>query len=267
MHSPVIAIDRGASFADFAIVQEGRLVDYLSVETRNWDDIGTTLKQIRGKYKTDQMVFTGSSSHMPAEIQKQVVEVPEIEAIGFGGSTLARLDTCLVVSMGTGSAMVHFDNHTATHVGGTGVGGGTIKGLATLLCGVDDPVTLEKLALSGKSANLNMTIGDLGLNDLSFLPADATVGNFANLKSDRVEDKAATILSLVGETIGIIASLCAREFSCRDAIIAVGKVSTNKSIRHTLGQVGKLYRTQFIFPDHPECATAFGAAIRYLQNR
>ncbi len=267
MHSPVIAIDRGASFADFAIVQDGRLTDYLSVETRNWDDIGATLKQIREKYQTDQLVFTGSASHMPAEIKKKVVVVPEIEAIGFGGAFLAKLETCLVISMGTGSAMVHFNKNTAAHVGGTGVGGGTIKGLASLLCGMDNPVALEKLALSGKSANLNMTIGDLGLNDLSFLPADATVGNFANIKSDRIEDKAAAILSLVGETIGIISSLCAREFKCSDTIVAVGKVSTNKSIRHTLGQVGKLYQTTFIFPEHPECATAFGAATRYLQNR
>ncbi len=266
MHAPVIAIDRGASFADFAIVQEGRLVDYLSVETRDWDAIDLTLKQIREKHQTDQLVFTGASSQMPSEIEKQVVVVPEIEAIGFGGGALAGLDTCLVISMGTGSAMVHLNQNTATHVGGTGVGGGTIKGLGTLLCGVDDPVALEKLALAGKSANINMTIGDLGLNDLSFLPADATVGNFANIKSDRVEDRAAAILSLVGETIGVIASLCAREFECSHTIVAVGKVSTNQSIRHTLGQVGKLYKTRFIFPEHPECATAFGAAIRFLQK-
>lgn len=266
MEKTVIAIDRGASFADFAVVENGRLDDYLSVETRNWDTINATLKQIREKHKTDHLVFTGSTAQMPDDLQRQVVVVPEIEAIGSGGAALANQSTCLVVSMGTGSAMVHVNKNTAAHVGGTGVGGGTIKGLASLLCDVDDPAVLEKLALSGKSAHLNMTIGDLGLNDLSFLPADATVGNFANIKSDRIEDRAAAILSLVGETIGIIASLCARECKCRDAIVAVGKVSTNKSIRHTLGHVGKLYQTQFIFPDYPECATAFGAATRYLQG-
>lgn len=266
MHKPVIAIDRGASFTDFAVIQNEQFTDHLSIETRNWHDIHAALNQFQGIHKTEHLVFTGASSQMPEEIQKQIVGIPEIEAIGFGGAALAKFKTCLVVSMGTGSAMVHFDKNRVTHVGGTGVGGGTIKGLASLLCGLDDPVALEKLALSGESANLNMTIGDLGLDDLSFLPADATVGNFANIKSDRIEDRAAAILSLVGETIGIIASICARKVNCQDRIVAIGKVSTNRHIRHTLERVGKLYQTRFIYPKHPECATAFGAGVRFLHD-
>jgi type II pantothenate kinase len=267
MQKPVIAIDRGASFTDFAVIQDEQFIDHTSIETRSWKDILTALSQIQNRHNTDQLVFTGAASQMPANIQKQIVEIPEIEAIGFGGATLAKYETCLVISMGTGTAMVHFDKNKAAHVGGTGVGGGTVKGLAALICNIDDPAVLEKLALSGKAAHLNMTIGDLGLDDLSFLPADATVGNFANIKSDRIEDKAAAILSLVAETIGIIASLCARAINCQDRIVAVGKVSTNRHIRHTLERVGSLYQTRFIYPEHPECATAFGAAIRHLKGQ
>jgi len=264
MSKTVIGIDRGASFTDFAVVRDEKPIDYLSVESRDWNDIDKTLEQIRRKNPTDHLAFSGASSGMPPEMKKRCTEVSEIDSIGLGGALLAGCKTCVVVSMGTGSAIVHVDHHKAAHVGGTGVGGGTIKGLASLLCGLDDPTVIEELALKGRAAQMNLTIGDLGMDDLSFLPTDATVSNFANIKSENIEDRAAGILSLVAETVGIMASLCAREAGCSENIVTVGKVAVNKHIRDTLKRVGVLYQTRFLHPEHPGCATAYGAAIKYL---
>jgi type II pantothenate kinase len=266
MSELIIGIDRGASFTDFAVVTKMSFIDHLSIETRQWPEINAALEKIREKYPTGHVAFSGAVTGMPADLKETIAEVPEIESIGRGGAALAGCETCLVASMGTGSAMVHVDRGRAKHMGGTGVGGGTIKGLAKLICNTEDVHLLEKLALDGSAAGMNMTIGDLGLADLSFLPADATVSNFAGIKSDSQKDKAAGILSLVAETIGIIASLCAREAGCRNSIVAVGKVAANRHIRHTLGRVGDLYQTRFLFPDHPGCATAYGAAIEYMNN-
>ena len=260
----IIGIDRGASFTDFAVVRDTSLVDHLSIETRDWPEIRAALKEIQGKYPTGQSAFSGAANDMPADLNEQVVDVPEIESIGLGGAALAERETCLVISMGTGSAMVHVDQGAAKHVGGTGVGGGTIKGLAKLICGTDNVHRVEELALKGSAAVMNMTIGDLGLGDLSFLSADATVSNFAGIKSDRREDKAAGILSLVAETIGIIGSLCALHAGCADNIVAVGKVSANRHVRETHERVGVLYQTRFQFPEHAGCAMAYGATLKYL---
>jgi len=267
MSELIIGIDRGASFTDFAVVQNKSLVDHLSIETRGWPEIRAALEKIQGKYPTSRIAFSGASTDMPLYLKEQVVNVPEIDAIGLGGATLADCNTCLVISMGTGSAMVHVNKGTANHMGGTGVGGGTIRGLAKLICGIEDVHRLEELALNGNAAGMNMTIGDLGLADLSFLSADATVSNFAGIKSDSQEDKAAGILSLVAETIGIIASLCALHAGCADNIVGVGKVATNQHIRHTLDRVGDLYQTKFVFPEHAGCATAYGAALKFRQMK
>ncbi len=267
MCEAVIGIDRGASFTDLVVVEGGVLGDRMSIETRDWNDIDAALTKLLTKSNTRHLAFTGASGGMPPELRKRLVEIPEIEAIGWGGARLANCKSCLVASMGTGSAMVHVDGSKATHMGGTGVGGGTLKGLATLLCATEDPAVLERYARDGDAANLNLTIGDLGCEALSFLPAHATVSNFADIKSHRVEDKAAAILSLVGETMGIIASLCAREAGCSEDIVAVGKVSTNIYIRSVLDQVGALYHTRFLYPVHPEFATAYGAAVKYGDYR
>ncbi|MBT8372194.1 MAG: hypothetical protein KJO34_14610 [Deltaproteobacteria bacterium] len=245
-NTPIIGIDRGASFTDFAVIKSGKLTENLSIENRDWKSIKIIYRRLIDKYHTDHIVFTGSVAHMPAAMKSKVHVIPEIDAIGFGGAALADCSDCIVVSMGTGSAIVRFADNNARHLGGSGVGGGTIKGLASLICGVDDPLKIEALALKGNASKLNLTIADV--------------------KSKKVEDLAAAILRLVGETVGIIASICARENNCRDHIVMVGKVSNNHFIRHVLKLVGKLYQTTFLFPPNPGYATVYGAAIKYTHD-
>ena len=266
-NTPTIGIDRGASFTDFAVIESDSLVETLSIERRDWQSITKAYYRLTDRYQTHRTVFTGSTAGMPAKMKNQVQMIPEIDAIGFGGSTLANYTDCIVVSIGTGTAIVHFSEQSTRHVGGTGVGGGTIKGLSSIICGLDDPLKIEALALKGNSSKINLNISDLGYEGLSFLGADMTASNFADVKSKKTEDLAAGILRLVGETVGILASVCAREFKCQNRIVIVGKVANSQFIRHTIDLVGKLYQTQFTFPENPGYATVYGAAIKFNYDR
>ena len=266
-NAPIIGIDRGASFTDFAVIESGSLAQTLSIEKRDWQSIVSTYDRLIDQYQTHRTVFTGATAGMPARIKKEVQLISEIDAIGFGGSALANYSDCIVVSIGTGTAIVHFSKHGARHVGGTGLGGGTIKGLSSIICGLDDPLKIETQALKGDPSTINLTISDLGYEGLSFLGSDMTASNFADVKSDKPEDMAAGILRLVGETVGIIASLCAREFNCPDRVVVVGKVANSQFIRHTMDLVGKLYQTQFTFPENPGYATVYGAALKFNHDR
>lgn len=263
----VIGVDRGASFTDFGVVAGGKLAAAESLAGRSWDEIVRVCDRLRSTHRTERIVFTGSTAGMPEEIRRRAAVVAEIEAIGFGGAALSGLRECLVVSAGTGTAIVHYQDGAVRHVGGTGVGGGTLTGLGALICGTADPQKLEEYALAGNAARVNLTLADLGYEGLSFLAGDVTASNFAAPKSRRVEDLSAGVLSLVAETVGIVASLCARELDCRERIVMAGKVSQNRYIRRVLELVGQLYQTSFIFPDHPGYATVFGAAVKYGQGQ
>ena len=94
-----------------------------------------------------------------------------------------------------------------------------------------------------------------------------TAGNFASVKSKKPEDLAAGILRLVGETVGIISSICARELKCMDNIVMVGKVANSRYIRQVLDLVGKLYQTRFLYPNNPGFATVYGAALKYQYDQ
>ena len=266
LDTPIISVDRGASFTDFAIVKSNRLEEKFSLEDRTWDAIMSSYQRLQADYQTDHMVFSGCAAGMPDAMENQINVIGEIDAIGFGGAALANSNHCLVVSIGTGTAMVHFNHNEAKHVGGSGVGGGTIKGLAALLCGLDDPLQIDALAVKGQASNLNLTISDLGYEEISFLGSDMTASNFASIRSEKTEDLAAAIMCLVAETVGIISSICARSLNCQANIVIVGKVANSPSIRRVLNLVGKLYQTQFQYPPNPGYATVYGAAMKYQHN-
>jgi len=263
----IIGIDRGATFTDFAVVTAERLTEKFSLENRDWGAISSSYTRLKTQYHTDHIVFSGCATGMPAAMLDHISVISEIDAIGFGGAALAGSSSCVVVSMGTGTAVVHFAENSAKHVGGSGVGGGTIKGLASLICGIEDPIRLDALAMQGSASNLNLTISDLGYEEISFLGADMTASNFASVKSKKTEDLAAGILRLVGEQVGIIASICARELDCRESIVMIGKVAQSPYIRQVLDLVGKLYQTKFLYPDNPGFATVYGAVLKYRHDQ
>ena len=57
----------------------------------------------------------------------------------------------MVVSMGTGTTLVKYDNGDISHVGGLGMGGGTLSGLARIMLGTDDIQHISELAKAGKA--------------------------------------------------------------------------------------------------------------------
>ena len=265
-NTPTIAIDRGASCTDLAVIESRNLLKTVSIENRDWQSIAKTYDRLAERFPGHRTVFTGSTAGMPVGLKSKSRIVSEIDAVGFGGAALAEYSNCVVASIGTGTAIVYFADHAARHVGGTGIGGGTIKGLSSIICDLVDPLQIEEMAQKGNPAKINMTISDLGYEGLSFLGSEMTASNFAAVKSNQPEDLAAGILRLVGETVGIMASMCAREFKCQDRIVIVGKVANSRFIRHTIELVGSLYETKFTFPGNPGYATVYGAAIKDLYD-
>ena len=97
--------------------------------------IGNLLYQHRLKLEEiEKIILTGVGATL---IKKDIYGIPtfqvnEFEAIGYGGLMLSGLSEALVVSMGTGTAFVQASKDQITHIGGSGVGGGTLLGILLL---------------------------------------------------------------------------------------------------------------------------------------
>ncbi len=189
-----------------------------------------------------------------------VRKVDEITAIGVGGSTLADKRDALVVSMGTGTAIVSVKPERIIHVGGTGVGGGTLLGLSKHLLNVARLETLEQLAATGDLTRVDLTVGDIAGGPLGTLPADATASNFGKLSSDaRPEDKARALINMIAEVIVVLSVSAARAADHRD-IVLTGKLVRVKPFLDRVTATRFLFERNFIVPQHAEYATAIGAA-------
>jgi len=189
-----------------------------------------------------------------------VHKVPEITAIGLGGSTLADKPEALVVSMGTGTAMVSVKGSAIEHVSGTGVGGGTLLGLSKHLLNVARVETLEQLAVRGDLSRIDLTVGDVAGGPVGNLPADATASNFGKLSSDvSPEDKARALINMIAEVIVSLSVTAARASGLCD-IVLTGKLIRVQPFVERVTATRLLFDRTFIIPPHAEFATAIGAA-------
>ena len=141
-----LGIDIGGSTTKIAaLLDRKQLLASLQVET---PDQITSLYGAVGKLlyenslpleQISEIVLTGvGSTHIREDIYGiPTYKVDEFSAIGCGGLTLCGLKEATVVSMGTGTAFVRAERSGYRHLGGSGVGGGTLAGLSRQLLNED----------------------------------------------------------------------------------------------------------------------------------
>ncbi|MFR5525203.1 MAG: BadF/BadG/BcrA/BcrD ATPase family protein, partial [[Clostridium] innocuum] len=106
--------------------------------------------QGRDEEEVESMAMTGVGSSFieGPVIGKEPLKIDEMQAVGQGAQALSCQQDILAVSMGTGTALIRADHARIRHIGGTGVGGGTLAGLALRLTGMETADFIQ-LSLSG----------------------------------------------------------------------------------------------------------------------
>ena len=273
----VIGIDVGGSttkIVGFQKNKQGRLlIDPLFVRAT---DAVTSVYGAFGKFTMqndlslsdiDRVFMTGVGSSF---IDKPIYsldcrKVSEFECVGRGGLYLSGLDESVVVSMGTGTAIIHAKNVNGVtetkYLGGTGVGGGTLLGLSRKILGVDTIEHLEQLAEEGNLDNVDLRIRDIS-NDNDFqINANLTASNFGKLSDiANANDIALGISNMVAETIAMLSIFAARSFGV-DTVVLTGNLTTLPSIVSAFEGLEKTFGIKFLIPENAQFATVIGAAL------
>ncbi len=266
----IIGIDIGGTTTDIVGLKDQKILSPVSVRA---DDPITSAAGALGKFveimdlSLSDIRFIAATGVGSGQIKSKLLGIPvkkvdEFDSIGTAGAYLSGLSETMVISMGTGTAMVKVRNHEISHWGGSGVGGGTMVGLARKLLNVTTIGTLMEKASSGRLSMVDLTVGDIAGGAFKDLPKSATASNFGKV-SDKANDGdiALAIINLVGQTIALLGISAARAEQMND-IVLTGKLSILPLIRKVVEGVGKLYQINFIVPNHAEFATAIGAALK-----
>ncbi len=193
--------------------------------------------------------------------------VPEFSGVGLGGLYLSGLNDAIIVSMGTGTAIVHAkrqaDGKTdVEYLGGTGVGGGTLLGLTKKMLGVDTIEHIEQMAMGGDLSKIDLTIRDISKQDDQFpIGANLTAANFGKLSDMATgEDIALGLCNMVAETIAMMSIFAARGHGIRD-IVLTGNLTNIAPIRRAYENLGDSFGVNFIIPENAQFGTVIGAAL------
>ena len=271
----VIGIDVGGSTTKIVGLEGERIKNPMFVRAT---DPVTSLFGAFGRYLYDndiplssveKVVLTGVGS---AYISQPLYGLPtaktdEFLANGLGAQYLTSLDKLIVVSMGTGTSFVKVDGGKIEHIGGIGVGGGTIQGLSRLLLKTRDIQTVVSLALKGDITNINLQIKDICNIALPGLPLDATASTFGKAEANASEeDIAAGIIYMVLQCIGQSVILAALNSDIHDFVL-IGNLTKLPQCESIFHRLEEMYGGRFLKPDYAEYRTAIGAALAYINKR
>ena len=216
----------------------------------------------------EMLAVTGGSHRLlPAQIGRtRIVGINEVPAIGRGGQAalpeVNRRARILVVSAGSGTAVISAQGKNYRHITGAGVGGGTLLGLGRKLLGTVDPQEIDRLALAGDANAVDLSLGDVVTGPIGTLPASATAVNFGRLAHEDVdaspEDMAAALVTLIGQVIGLLAVAAANALRCKQ-IVVIGHMTDMASLRNVIALVSQYYATPIHLPENAGYYTAIGA--------
>jgi type II pantothenate kinase len=191
-----------------------------------------------------------------------VWRVPEIEAIGRGGTTVAGTDEALVVSLGTGTALVSVRREGIRHVlPGTGIGGGTLLAFARRIGRFEDIESFLECARRGDRSRVDLLVGAIAGGPLGDLPPGATASNLAGWTAEsRPEDVAAALVGLVADVVLTVTLLGLRASGHHRAVL-VGRLARLEAVQARIAALPGDLPRRLVVPPEAEVATAFGAIV------
>ncbi len=264
-----IGIDIGSSTTKIVAFEQERMLEPMVVRAdsqvaslygafgRYLYENGLDLSNVEGVYITGV-----GSKHVDKPVYGcPTYKIDEFIATGTGGYYLTDKKEVIVVSMGTGSFFVKVTETEMKHLGGVGLGGGTISGLSAIMLNTDDIHEIAEMSRKGNVAEIDLRIGDLAKEKLPGLNLEVTASNFAKADAQsKQEDVAAGIVHLVLENVCQTAILASINTGIKDYLL-IGGLTKFLECRELAQAFKNLWDVEISIPEYSDYATAIGAVI------
>ena len=261
-----VAIDFGITNTDILVSNKAEKI-YSSIpsEKINKDFLKKIFNIIKLEpNKIKKIAVTGGKSDNLDNTFKDIpiFKVNEVQAIGMGAKDLYSIndEKFVVISAGTGTGCVFYDEENYHYLGGISIGGGTLQGLSNLLINTSDINEIEKLSNKGDRKIIDHLIGEV-VNDIGPLNPNITASNFAKakvIKDHSPKDIAASLSNMVGEVIGTTSYLNAMLVGV-DKVYFLGRLSLLKTVKEAIDQRLKLANIKGVYKENREYGNLLGA--------
>jgi type II pantothenate kinase len=222
-----------------------------------------------------RLAATGAGAQRLAGLVKSAeppVLADEFEAWGEGERVLLRraeftpTTPHYLVSLGTGTSILRIGQEgRVSRAGGTGLGGGTLRGFGQLLLGQADHDALTTLAAQGDRRRVDLLVRDLYPSGDIALQGDLTASNLGRIASRDSRDVANAITGLVGENIALLAAALSKQEVVPfplDIVYAGSTLRQNVALRDVLAFATSVGGARALFLPNGEFVGAVGALAR-----
>jgi pantothenate kinase (EC 2.7.1.33) len=270
----IIGIDIGGTTTKIVGYSKGKIISPILVKAT--DPVASVYGAL-GRFLNDNSLSlsdvkkimvtgVGSSYLTDGLLGIPTAKTDEFQAVGMGGLFLSGLEKAIVVSMGTGTAFVMADHDRVVHLGGTGIGGGTLLGLSNRMLNIRNFDDIIKMAEGGNLEHIDLTIGDISRDRVTNLLPDTTASNFGKMSDLATKsDIAMGIINLVFQAIGMMAVFATRIEHVNDVVLT-GNLTNVPQAKEVFEKLSALFGVNFITPENAEYATAVGAAAICAAN-
>ncbi len=273
----IIGIDVGGSTTKIVGFERGgKLIEPLFVKANDpitaiYGAFGKFTDENRLELKNiDKIMVTGvGSSYINKPLYGlECKHVSEFDCIGLGGLYLSGLEKAIVVSMGTGTALVKAEKDKAVeHLGGTGIGGGTLTGLAKKMLGVTDIKSIFELASAGDLSNIDLRVSDITRKAIPGMSSELTAANFGKVDDLATSsDLALGLINMIFESVAMLALFASRDKKI-NKIVMTGNMTTIPQAREIFSALTNTFEAEFMLPHNSQFATVIGAALTELYSK
>ncbi|WP_164667317.1 type II pantothenate kinase [Virgibacillus doumboii] len=269
MNQTKIGIDAGGTLIKVAS-QENGAINYQSFPSRDIDEVCTWFTN---SFDNPAVCITGGKSKVLAEkLNIPAKTVIEFDATTKGIQFLADQqkhdlgDSFLFVNVGTGTSIHHVNGGKQERVGGSGVGGGTLLGLAYLSTGIRNFEEIVQHAGNGDRENVDLKVKDIFEGTLPPISGDLTASNFGKTEamlenSPEKADILASIIGLIGEVIVTISIQMAEQYNTEKIVYIGSSFRSNPLLQKLIEEYTRMIGKTPVFLQKGEYSGAVGALL------
>jgi type II pantothenate kinase len=270
-------LDIGATLAKAVVAPAGASLDFPEKLPTYLGPSGdlSLLAAFMAVHPGASIAATGAGASRLANVLKDhgpIAITEEFEAWGEGERVLlARADFVpttphLLVSLGTGTSILRVGQEgRVARAGGTGLGGGTLRGFSQLLLGQIDHDALTALAGQGDRRRIDLLVRDLYQSGEIALQGNLTASNLGRVSSRDSRDIAHAITGLVGENVALLAAALTKQEAAPgplDVVYAGSTLVRNVALKDILAFATSVGGARARFLPHGEFVGAIGALVR-----
>ena len=271
-----IGIDTGGTLTKLAYLNEQQELTLTGFPSNEMDLVKEWLEQ---HPQVEEIGLTGGRTEQLRDVlktMKSIEYIVEFEATLKGVRYLLEKDghaieQSIITNIGTGTSIHYMDGNAHARVGGTGVGGGTLIGLSTIMTGISDFDTIKSHAVQGQREGIDLLVKDIYQGMDTPISGTLTASNFGKVgitesRNFAKQDVLATTQGLVGEVITTLSIQLAEQYKAEHIVYIGSTLTDNEQLKRVIEYYTILKKHTPVFLADCGYSGAIGALLNIREH-